>query len=66
MTSGDYWSSDWRDACDPVPARRELTPGQAAKRARYWANERKRGWGKPGADAPSAYRVEPDFDEMEG
>lgn len=56
--------SDWQDATDPVPQRRELTPNEAAKRARYWARERKREWRLPGMDAPSACVVEPDFDDM--
>lgn len=56
--------SDWSEACDPVPARRELTDEQRAKRARYWERERKRQWGAPRPDVPSAYRVDADFDEM--
>lgn len=56
--------SDWSEATDPVPPRRELTDKQRAKRARYWERERKRQWRATRPDVPSTYRVEPDFDEM--
>lgn len=56
--------SDWSEACDPVPARQEMTESDKARRARYWANERKRQWCRPGTEAPSAYRVDPDFERM--
>lgn len=60
-------TSDWLDACDPVPPRQEveLTDAQRAKRLRKW----KRRFYAPlhlGKDAVDCHAVEAGFDEMEG
>jgi hypothetical protein len=59
--------SDWSEACDPVPARRELTDAERRRRLQLIARTRRdRGWLNISARAPSAYYVEPGFDETEG
>lgn len=66
MTSGDYWSSDWKDATDPVPARRELTDAQKEWRIRRLEKTRiSRGYVAMQASAVSTYRVDPAFDSGE-
>lgn len=57
--------SDWLDATDPVPARRELTDAEKKRHQRFRAHmDRVGGWLRAGAQAPSTYHVEPDFEEM--
>ncbi len=57
--------SDWRDACDPVPPRRELTEAEKAQRIRRLEKTRlRRGYVNMKADAVSMYRVNPEFDDM--
>ena len=59
--------SDWTEATDPVPARRELTDAEKRRRLQLIERARRdRGWLKLGAQAPSTYHVEVGFDEMEG
>lgn len=59
--------SDWTDATDPVPPRRELTEAEKRRRLQLIERARRdRGWLKLGAQAPSAYHIEAGFDEMEG
>lgn len=59
--------SDWQDACDPVPARRELSAEERlAKLKRIERIRHARGWVKLNVQAPSRYRVEPGFDGEEG
>jgi hypothetical protein len=54
--------SDWQDACDPVPPRRELTEAQKQQRIRFLARVRgDRAQLRPDPEAP-AYRVDSDFD----
>lgn len=56
---------DWSDACDPVPAKRELSAEERlAKLKRIERIRRAGGWVNLKAQAPSTHRVEPDFDEM--
>lgn len=59
-------TSDWTEATDPVPARRELTDAEKAQRIRRLEKTRKnRGYVAMKADAVSMYRVDADFDAME-
>lgn len=53
--------TDWSDACDPVP-RRELTEAEKRRLAALMELRRRQGFRR--ANAPSAYLVNPDFDEM--
>ena len=60
--------SDWTEATDPVPARREkeITPAEAARRRRR--AERMKGRGSlllfAGTDRLDGHAIEPDFDDM--
>jgi hypothetical protein len=54
--------SDWSDACDPVPARRELTEAEKRHRQAMIERRRKKGLSRPEAFTPAW--VEPDFDDM--
>jgi len=56
-------SDDWSDACDPVQ-RRELTEAERRRLQALMELRRRQGFRRP--NAPSAYQVNPDFDEMEG
>jgi len=58
--------SDWTEATDPVPARRELTDAEKRRRVALKARERRNNWITSGDDTPSTYHVEPGFDELEG
>lgn len=56
--------SDWSEATDPVPPRRELTDAEKRRRLQLIERTRRdRGWLNIGAQAPSAYWIEPGFDE---
>lgn len=58
--------SDWQDATDPVPARRELSEGEKRRRIRRLEKTRiSRGYVAMNADAISMYRVDPAFDSEE-
>lgn len=59
-------TSDWSEACDPVPARRELSEAEKRRRIALKKRERRNNWITSGEDMPSTYHVEPDFDELEG
>jgi hypothetical protein len=52
--------SDWSEACDPVPARRELSEAQKLRLRKISEKRRLR----RAADAAPPYRVDADFDEM--
>ena len=54
--------SDWTEATDPVPARRELTDAEKRRLQALMELRRRQGFRRP--NAPSAYLVNPDFDEM--
>jgi hypothetical protein len=54
--------SDWSEACDPVPARRELTEAEKRHRQAMIERRRKKGLSRPEAFTPAW--VEPDFDDM--
>jgi len=58
-------TDDWSDACDPVPARRELTEAEKRRRIALKARERRNNWLAADADMPSTYHVESGFDELE-
>lgn len=53
--------SDWNDATDPVQ-RRELTEAERKRLKALMELRRRQGFRRP--NAPSAYLVNPDFDEM--
>ncbi len=53
--------SDWQEATDPVP-RRELTEAERKRLQALMDLRRRQGFRRP--NAPSAYLVNPDFDEM--
>jgi len=55
--------SDWDDACDPVPARRELTDAEKRRLAALMEFRRLQGYRRR-PDSPPVYRVDSDFDEM--
>lgn len=55
--------SDWTEATDPVPARREMTPETRAKIRKIFRSRKKAFLDKD--SVPTAY-VDSDFDEMEG
>lgn len=56
--------SDWQDATDPVPPRRELTDAEKKRRLRFIERARRdRAALRSDPEAPS-YRVDADFDEM--
>lgn len=57
--------SDWADACDPVPARRELTPAERRRLQALLELRRRKGFRAMGDDVGAAYRVLSDFDEVE-
>lgn len=59
-------TSDWSDACDPVPARRELTEAEKRRLQALMELRRRQGFRGTAKSAPSTYRVEPDFDCEEG
>ncbi|HEY1034982.1 MAG TPA: hypothetical protein VGE09_08375 [Pseudoxanthomonas sp.] len=54
--------TDWEQATDPVPARRELTPAEKRRLAALMELRRRQGFRRP--NAPSAFQVNPDFDDM--
>ena len=59
--------SDWSEATDPVPPRRELTDAEKAQRIRRLEKTRfSRGYVAMKAGAVSMYRVDADFDAMGG
>lgn len=60
----DAGKSDWLDACDPVPARRELTDAEKKRLKALFEYRRNTGMNRTNAGAPSAYRVDRDFDDM--
>lgn len=53
-------TSEWDDACDPVPARRELSEAQKLRLRKITEKRRLR----RAADAAPPYSVDPAFDEM--
>ena len=55
-------TSDWSDACDPVQ-RRELTGAERRRLQALMELRRLQGFRRP--NAPSVYRVDDEFDEME-
>ena len=55
-------TSDWSDACDPVPAKRELTEAEKRRLQALMELRRLQGFRRP--NAPSVYRVDDDFDDM--
>lgn len=55
-------TADWLDACDPVPARRELTEAEKRRLAALMELRRRQGFRRP--NAPSAYMVNPDLEDM--
>lgn len=56
--------SDWSEATDPVPPRRELSEAEKRQRIRLLEKTRfSRGYVNMQADAVSMYRVDPAFDE---
>lgn len=57
-------TSEWDDACDPVPARRELTDAQRRRLKAYFELRIRQGFRKKAIDVPSVYRVDSDFDDM--
>lgn len=57
-------TSDWLDACDPVPPRRELTEAEKKRLQALMEFRRLQGFKKRGIDVPSAWRVDSDFDDM--
>jgi len=58
-------ADDWQDACDPVPARRELTDAEKSRLQAFMKARRKQRFSK-NFDSVMSYRVEPAFDELEG
>lgn len=54
--------TDWEQATDPVPKRRELTPAEKRRLAALMELRRRQGFRRP--NAPSAFQVNPDFDDM--
>jgi hypothetical protein len=56
---------DWSEACDPVPAKRELTEAQK-RRLKALVESRRRDGLRIGLETGAAYRVDPAFDEVEG
>lgn len=57
-------TSDWSDACDPVPARRELTDEQRARLHRQWKRWPTRALHHLTKDTVPAHWIDADFDEM--
>lgn len=58
--------SDWQDATDPVPPRRELSEAEKRQRMRRSEKTRmSRGYVAMQASAVSMYRVDPAFDSEE-
>ncbi len=58
--------SDWQDACDPVPQRRELSEAEKRRRIERLEKTRlSRGCVAMKAQAISMYRVDPAFDSEE-
>lgn len=63
-TQGQEGMSDWLEACDPVPARRELTEAQKRQRVRVLERVRAdQGRRRVDPEGP-AYVVDSDFDDM--
>ena len=56
--------SAWEDACDPVPARRELTDAEKRRLQALMELRRRQGVRRPSIGAAPVYSVEPDFEEM--
>lgn len=57
--------SDWTEATDPVPARREFSEEEKlAKIKRMQRTRLARGWVKLNAQSVSTHYVSSDFDEM--
>lgn len=57
--------TDWLDACDPVPARRELTDAEKRRRRAFLNHHnRQKQWLSPSVDACPTYAVEPVFEDM--
>lgn len=58
--------SDWSEACDPVPQRRELTEAEKRQMQKRLDLRRRRPWVWSAAKdrPPAAWQVNPDFDEM--
>lgn len=52
--------NDWESACDPVPARRELSEAQKLRLRKITEKRRL----KRAADTAPPYRVDADFDDM--
>jgi hypothetical protein len=55
---------DWSEACDPVPAKRELTEAQK-RRLKALVESRRRDGAKIGQETGAAYRIDPEFDDLE-